>query len=138
MLARYDSSQTTLFYSNMLGAAVMLPILPFVWTPPRSVLDGVLHGLFARAELAALAVPCLLPPTRHADADRRDRENPILAVPTASEAALHAQPRQPVEDERSVEAHVIHPSALAQADLHGPLELDHENPVKRLVTSIWP
>ncbi len=42
MLARYDSSQTTLFYSNMLGAAIMLPVLPFVWTPPRSVLDGIL------------------------------------------------------------------------------------------------
>ena len=42
MLARYDSSETTLFYSNMLGAAIMLPILPFVWTPPRSVLDGIL------------------------------------------------------------------------------------------------
>jgi len=42
MLARYDSSQTTLFYSNMLGAAIMLPVLPFVWTPPRSILDGVL------------------------------------------------------------------------------------------------
>ena len=42
MLARYDSSETTLFYSNMLGAAIMLPVLPFVWTPPRSVLDGIL------------------------------------------------------------------------------------------------
>ena len=42
MLARYDSSETTLFYSNMLGAAIMVPVLPFVWSPPRSVLDGVL------------------------------------------------------------------------------------------------
>jgi len=42
MLARHDSSQTTLFYSNMLGAAIMLPVLPFVWIPPRSILDGVL------------------------------------------------------------------------------------------------
>jgi drug/metabolite transporter (DMT)-like permease len=42
MVARYDTSETTLFYSNMLGAAIMLPVLPFVWTPPRSILDGVL------------------------------------------------------------------------------------------------
>jgi drug/metabolite transporter (DMT)-like permease len=42
MLARHDSSETTLFYSNMLGAVIMLPILPFVWSPPPSVLDGIL------------------------------------------------------------------------------------------------
>ena len=36
VLARTDSSETTLFYSNLVGAVVMLPIIPFVWTTPDS------------------------------------------------------------------------------------------------------
>jgi drug/metabolite transporter (DMT)-like permease len=36
LLSRTDSNETTLFYSNLLGAAAMLPVLPFVWTPPES------------------------------------------------------------------------------------------------------
>jgi drug/metabolite transporter (DMT)-like permease len=42
LLSRTDSSETTLLYSNMVGALVMLPVLPFVWTPPASLLDVVL------------------------------------------------------------------------------------------------
>jgi len=42
LLSRTDSSETTLFYSNMLGALIMLPVLPFVWVPPASALDIVL------------------------------------------------------------------------------------------------
>jgi drug/metabolite transporter (DMT)-like permease len=38
LLARTDSSETTLFYSNLVGAMAMLPILPFVWTTPESAL----------------------------------------------------------------------------------------------------
>lgn len=34
VLARTDSNETTLFYSNLIGALVTLPILPFVWTTP--------------------------------------------------------------------------------------------------------
>lgn len=34
MLSRTDSNETTLFYSNLVGAAAMLPVLPFVWTTP--------------------------------------------------------------------------------------------------------
>jgi len=34
VLARTDSSETTLFYSNLVGAVAMLPIIPFVWTRP--------------------------------------------------------------------------------------------------------
>ncbi|MGC1670385.1 MAG: DMT family transporter [Pseudolabrys sp.] len=34
VLARSDSSETTLFYSNLVGAVAMLPVIPFVWTPP--------------------------------------------------------------------------------------------------------
>jgi drug/metabolite transporter (DMT)-like permease len=38
MLSRTDSSETTLFYSNLVGAAVMLPVVPFVWTTPSDPL----------------------------------------------------------------------------------------------------
>ena len=37
LLARTDSSETTLFYSNLVGALAMLPVVPFVWTTPSSV-----------------------------------------------------------------------------------------------------
>jgi drug/metabolite transporter (DMT)-like permease len=36
VLARSDSSETTLFYSNLVGAVAMLPVIPFVWTAPES------------------------------------------------------------------------------------------------------
>lgn len=36
VLARTDSNLTTLFYSNAVGAVLMLPILPLVWTNPGS------------------------------------------------------------------------------------------------------
>lgn len=42
MLARTDSSETTLFYSNLVGAVVTLPIVYVVWTPPARVLEVVL------------------------------------------------------------------------------------------------
>jgi drug/metabolite transporter (DMT)-like permease len=48
-LARTDSNETTLFYGNVVGAAAMLPVLPFVWTTPQSILIVVLMvglGLF--------------------------------------------------------------------------------------------
>jgi len=35
ILSRHDSSDTTLFYANILGAAAMLPVLPFVWSTPK-------------------------------------------------------------------------------------------------------
>lgn len=34
MAARTDSSQTSLFYANFIGALVMLPVIPFVWHAP--------------------------------------------------------------------------------------------------------
>ncbi len=37
LLARTDSSETTLFYSNLVGALAMLPVVPFVWTTPQSI-----------------------------------------------------------------------------------------------------
>lgn len=36
VLSRHDSTETTLFYSNLVGAVAMLPVLPFVWSMPQS------------------------------------------------------------------------------------------------------
>jgi drug/metabolite transporter (DMT)-like permease len=38
ILARTDSNMTTLFYSNIVGALALIPVLPFVWTTPRDPL----------------------------------------------------------------------------------------------------
>ena len=42
IVSRTDSNQTSLFYNNAVGAAVMLPVLPFIWTTPSSWLATVL------------------------------------------------------------------------------------------------
>ena len=42
MVMRHDNSETTLFYANLIGVVVMLPVLPFVWTAPPNGLDLVL------------------------------------------------------------------------------------------------
>jgi drug/metabolite transporter (DMT)-like permease len=52
VLARTDSNQTTLFYSNLVGAVVMLPAVAMVWTSPDSVLVGVL--MLATGALASI------------------------------------------------------------------------------------
>src|SRR5258705_8570612 len=52
ILARSDSNQTTLFYSNLVGAVVMLPIAAAVWTPPDSLLIGAL--MVAAGALASI------------------------------------------------------------------------------------
>jgi drug/metabolite transporter (DMT)-like permease len=36
IVSRVDSNQTSLFYANFIGALVMLPVIPFVWTTPDS------------------------------------------------------------------------------------------------------
>lgn len=36
IVSRVDSNQTSLFYSNFIGALVMLPVIPFVWTTPEN------------------------------------------------------------------------------------------------------
>ncbi len=38
ILARTDSNETTLFYSNLVGAVAMLPVVPFVWVTPSDPL----------------------------------------------------------------------------------------------------
>jgi drug/metabolite transporter (DMT)-like permease len=42
MAMRHDSAETTLFCANLVGAVIMLAVLPFVWTAPPSLLDMVL------------------------------------------------------------------------------------------------
>src|SRR5262249_4551447 len=44
ILARTDSNETTLFYSNIVGALALLPVLPFVWTTPRAPPGHPAHG----------------------------------------------------------------------------------------------
>jgi drug/metabolite transporter (DMT)-like permease len=49
MLSRTDSSETTLFYSNLVGAIAMLPVVPFVWTTPSDpvvILVMIVAGAF--------------------------------------------------------------------------------------------
>lgn len=36
ILSKSDTSDTTLFYSNLVGAVAMLPVLPFVWQTPEN------------------------------------------------------------------------------------------------------
>jgi drug/metabolite transporter (DMT)-like permease len=36
IVSRVDSNQTSLFYSNLIGALIMLPVIPFVWQTPSS------------------------------------------------------------------------------------------------------
>jgi drug/metabolite transporter (DMT)-like permease len=38
ILARTDSNETTLFYSNLIGALAMMPVVPFVWVTPSDAL----------------------------------------------------------------------------------------------------
>jgi len=45
VLARTDSNETTLFYSNLVGAVAMLPVIPFVWSTPENALIVALMAL---------------------------------------------------------------------------------------------
>ena len=38
LLSRTDSNETSLFYGNLVGAVAMLPVIPFVWSTPSSIL----------------------------------------------------------------------------------------------------
>lgn len=71
LLARTDSSETTLFYSNLVGFLALLPVLPFVWTMPDSwflvvlmVLVGAMGSLGHYMLIAGhrLAPPAVLAP----------------------------------------------------------------------------
>lgn len=45
-LARHDSNETTLFYSNLVGVLVLTPLMPFIWKTPADTLDIVLMITF--------------------------------------------------------------------------------------------
>jgi drug/metabolite transporter (DMT)-like permease len=44
-LASVDSSQTTMVWSGFAGVALMLPVIPFVWSWPATALEWALLGL---------------------------------------------------------------------------------------------
>jgi drug/metabolite transporter (DMT)-like permease len=52
LLAAYDSSATTMFYSGLAGLLVMSPLLPLFWTTPPSL--GVWAGMAAMGAFGAL------------------------------------------------------------------------------------
>ncbi len=58
IVARTDSNQTSLFYTNMIGAIVMLPVLPFVWTAPANWIIGLL--MMATGVLGSIGHFCLI------------------------------------------------------------------------------
>lgn len=58
IVSRTDSNQTSLFYSNMIGAVVMLPVIPFVWTTPDNWAIALM--LVATGVLASLGHFCLI------------------------------------------------------------------------------
>lgn len=39
VLSRFDSDETTLFYSNLVGVLLLTPVMPFVWTTPTDPLQ---------------------------------------------------------------------------------------------------
>jgi drug/metabolite transporter (DMT)-like permease len=58
ILSRVDSNQTSLFYANLIGALVMLPIVPFVWQPPANW--AVVAMLVGIGVLGSLGHYCLI------------------------------------------------------------------------------
>jgi drug/metabolite transporter (DMT)-like permease len=42
IVSRVDSNQTSLFYTNFVGALVLLPVIPFVWTAPKNWLIALM------------------------------------------------------------------------------------------------
>ena len=49
LLSRCDSNETTLFYSNLVGAVLMLPVVPFFWETPSPTQFGLLLMIGALA-----------------------------------------------------------------------------------------
>ncbi|HEY5216904.1 MAG TPA: DMT family transporter, partial [Pseudolabrys sp.] len=58
IVSRVDSDQTSLFYSNVVGALVMLPVIPFVWQTPSTWLIALM--LMAIGVLGSLGHFCLI------------------------------------------------------------------------------
>jgi drug/metabolite transporter (DMT)-like permease len=58
IVSRVDSNQTSLFYSNFIGALVMLPVIPFVWTTPSNWIIALM--LLCTGVLGSLGHFCLI------------------------------------------------------------------------------
>ncbi|MGA7971354.1 MAG: DMT family transporter [Pseudolabrys sp.] len=56
--SRTDSNQTSLFYGNLVGALVMLPVLPFVWQAPSGW--GIAGLMLATGVFGSLGHFCLI------------------------------------------------------------------------------
>lgn len=65
-LAAFDTPETTLFYTGIIGAAVMLPVLPFVWETPADPLVWALLAVIGA--FGALAHWLLILAHKHAQA----------------------------------------------------------------------
>ena len=70
-LARTDSNETTLFYSNLVGVVTLIPVVPFVWTTPTDpvvitlmVVSGAMgsSGHYLLIAAHRLAPPAVLSP----------------------------------------------------------------------------
>ena len=58
IVARTDSNQTSLLYGNMIGALVMLPVLPFVWSAPADATIAAM--MLGTGVLGSLGHFCLI------------------------------------------------------------------------------
>ena len=58
IVSRTDSNQTSLFYVNMIGALVMLPVLPFVWSAPANAVIAAM--MLGTGVLGSLGHFCLI------------------------------------------------------------------------------
>jgi drug/metabolite transporter (DMT)-like permease len=58
IVSRSDSNQTSLFYSNLIGALVMLPVIVFIWHPPASWVTWLM--LIAIGALGSSGHYCLI------------------------------------------------------------------------------
>ena len=58
IVSRTDSNQTSLLYGNMVGALVMLPVLPFVWQAPAGW--GIAGLMLGTGALGSLGHYCLI------------------------------------------------------------------------------
>jgi drug/metabolite transporter (DMT)-like permease len=61
ILARTDDNDTTLFYSNLVGAVALLPVVPFVWTTPTDPL--VIALMVASGAMGSAGHYLLIAPT---------------------------------------------------------------------------
>jgi drug/metabolite transporter (DMT)-like permease len=58
IVSRTDTNQTSLFYSNLIGALVMLPVIVFIWHPPGNWMHWLM--LIAIGALASSGHYCLI------------------------------------------------------------------------------